>query len=93
MFSCSKENNDQKLPLLIKELIADRDGNCICDPYIDQFEWKKKMVYVLANKGPGCDSFPTFYDQNGDIIIFEAGYNSIRFFVDSRFIKNIWVCK
>jgi hypothetical protein len=90
--SCSKENKEKEIPEAIKDLMEEANKNCICDPYIDQYLWKEKIIYFLGYKGPVCDWIPTFYNEKSEQIIMEANYNLNQFFADSRLIKNIWTC-
>ncbi len=89
--SCSKENKEKEIPEAIKELI-EANKNCICDPYIDQYLWKEKVIYFLGYKGPACDWFPTFYDDKGERINMEWDYVVNHFAEESKLIKRIWSC-
>lgn len=92
--SCKKESNENSPSLnnLISE-IAKENPDCTCEPYIDQYEWKGQIVYVLGYKGPACDWFPTYYNENGVEFTMAAEYSLDDFRADSEFRKNVWNCK
>ncbi len=93
-YSCSKEKTEAPKP--IRGLILDlksKNHDCTCDPYINEYKWRNKNVYVLAYRGPACDWFPSFYDSNGQRFTLDAGYNYNTFLQESIFTKNIWTCK
>lgn len=93
LLSCSKEKTDTSKA--VEELILDLKVNnpdCTCEPYINQYVWRSKSVYILAYKGPACDWFPAFYDSNGQEFTLEAGYAYETFLPESSFEKVVWTC-
>jgi len=89
-YSCSKQKLDA--PEAIKELIS-KNTSCTCEPYIDQYFWRGQTVYVLASKGPACDSRPVYYNENGEEFNMDLGYTFESFRQEGHFVKNIWTCK
>lgn len=86
--SCSKE---EQAPEALQALT--KNTNCTCEPYVNQYLWKGKTVYVLAYKGPYCTWTAGYYDENGTKTDMEAGYSYYTFLDESQLIKNIWTCK
>ncbi|MEJ7778041.1 MAG: hypothetical protein WKF68_00510 [Daejeonella sp.] len=89
-FSCAK--GKLEVPETIKKL-TDKNADCTCEPYINQYTWESKTIYVLAYKEPSCDWKPTYYNEKGEEIKMGSGYHYDKFLEDSRLIKNIWTCK
>ena len=89
--SCTKENNEKETPETVKALMGDSE-NCVCEPYIDQYLWKGQTVYYLGYKGPLCNWFPAFYNDNGESIEMDPDYAVNHFKADSKLIKRIWTC-
>jgi hypothetical protein len=90
--SCEKaETAGSAEEVLIQEVAAD-NPNCICDPYINQYKWNNKIVYVLASKGPACNSIPTYYDANGKRFEMTQEITFDLFLQQSTLIKNVWSC-
>lgn len=88
-------------PQAIKNLIQEFQSNnpdCNCHPYIRQYIWRNKNVYVLGyndelNIQYVCDWVPVFYDSNGHQFTQRTGYNYLNFLEESSLIKDIWSCK
>lgn len=92
IFSCSKENKTKQLPLSIQQLI-DSNKSCDCLPYINEYEWQNKMVYVSSCKGPACNCSTSYYDETGKQIKFDPTYNFDNFLAEAKYIKNVWSCQ
>ena len=91
--SCSKNNDRIDAPTAIKQLIVQKSIDCECDPFVDLYSWRNQSIYVFGDRGPACDSFPRYYDQNGNAVTMPANYNFDDFLQEARRIKNIWTCK
>jgi hypothetical protein len=63
--ACKKSKSTSVEDELINKVKADNPG-CICDPYIKQYEWKGRIVYVQAVAGPACSSIPFYYNSSGE---------------------------
>ncbi|HVG11545.1 MAG TPA: hypothetical protein VM843_01020 [Flavisolibacter sp.] len=87
-----KEETPEALFVLIKQLESN-SGSCNCEPYIDQYLWKKKTVYLLGYRGPACNWIPTFYDEQGNMFSLESGYSFDAFLQEGKRIKEVWSCK
>lgn len=92
-YGCSKEKDEKTdAPAAIKELILSYT-NCTCDPYIDKYFWRDKIVYLSGCRGPACDCIAVYYDKNGEKLNMSSGYTPDNFLQESQFVKNIWSCK
>lgn len=87
-FSCKKDT-----PSPMEKAILDGTGKCACEPYINQYVWRKKAVYLSSARGPYCNSIPMYYDHNGANLTMENGYTVEDFLDESRFVANIWTCE
>ena len=96
LLSCTKENTAQyETPVAIQTLIDSysANGNCTCEPIINQYNWKGQIVYVLASRGPACNSVPIIYDKDGKMLL-AADYNSYTTFrKESKLIREVWSCR
>ncbi len=90
LIACSKM--DVEVPGQLQKVIS-MNQDCTCDPYLDQYSRDGKMVYVLAYRGPACDTKVSYYDELGEEIKMDTGYTHPDFLKESRFVKNIWTCK
>ena len=92
--ACAKEKEEtpEKLSVVIKQL-QDNNGTCSCEPYIDQYLWKNKTVYVLAYRGPACNWIPTFYNDGGEVFTLSDGYSFDAFLQEAKRIKEVWRCR
>ncbi|MEO6329692.1 MAG: hypothetical protein ABIO55_12200 [Ginsengibacter sp.] len=88
--SCRKEAVNT--PEAIKELTS-TFPDCTCQPYINQYLWRNKTVYVLAFKGPTCDWRPGYYNESGEEFKMVSSYSFDNFLQEARFLNIIWTCK
>jgi len=88
--SCSESSLE--IPDKLQDIVASQK-NCTCNPYIDQYLWQNKTVYVLGNNNPACDSRFIYYDGNGKEMVMEPGYTHAEFMNASKFLKHVWKCK
>lgn len=88
--SCTKEKLDAQL--ILKDVIAET-GDCTCEPYINQYLWKNKTVFVRAFRDPACDTRPSYYDKNGVEFEMEQGYTLDQFLKESSLTKKVWTCQ
>lgn len=89
-YSCSRDKTDA--PKAIKELIS-KINNCTCDPYIDEYLWRDKTVYIQTCGGPACNCIVSYYNKKGEEFKMDAGYTFDNFRQESRLVKHIWTCK
>lgn len=90
--ACSKDKDrTEDLPASIQTYI-DQSKSCTCEPYIDLYRWQNQDVYLLAHKGPACNTFPGYFNSKGEEIQMEEGYTLDEFMADGERIKNIWTC-
>jgi hypothetical protein len=94
LIACSKVvvTKEPEIPAAIQALI-DSNKDCTCDPYIDQYIWRSKTVFVVAARGPFCDTQPMYYDENGAESKMPEGYTLEKFRSESTLVKNVWTCK
>jgi hypothetical protein len=91
--ACSK--NETQTPAPIAALISNlksQDPDCACNPYMDQYLWNNKTVYVSSCGGPLCDCFTFLYDS----AVHQINLDSVtyqQFFQQSTLVKNVWTCK
>ena len=92
--SCSK-NNAEVYPDAINKLVSvlkSQNPDCTCDPFLNQYVWNNKTVYVSSCGGAACDCISILYDSAAHKINMDsASYQ--HFFRESVFIKNVWSCK
>lgn len=89
-FSCTEDEPEKSV--VIQKIIGNVE-NCTCDPYINEYVWENKTVYVMATKGPACNSIPAYYDENAIEFFMEDGYSYEEFIEDSILIGNVWTCQ
>ena len=92
-FSCSKDNTS--MPDAINKLIStlkSQNPDCECNPFMNQYSWENKTVYVSSCGGPACDCIATFYDSAAQKINLDSSSYQ-QFFQQSKFVKNVWTCK
>lgn len=90
LFSCAKDKLDETV--VLKSIIANHN-DCTCEPFINKYLWKNKIVYVLAFKGPTCDWTPSYFNEEGVEFNMENNYTLDNFIEESSFLKNIWTCQ
>ena len=92
--SCAKDKEEipDGLPEVIRQLESN-SGTCDCAPFIDQFLWKNKTVYLLRYRGPVCNWIPTFYDEQGHPFLLESGYSFESFLQVGKRIIEVWSCQ
>jgi hypothetical protein len=89
--ACENENHDG-IPAKLQAEI-ETIQNCSCYPWVKEYTWRGKRVFVKGNSGPACSWFPVFYDSSGEIFELPAGYSYDDFSRESRFIREVWSCK
>lgn len=89
LFSCKK---NKQIPEPLQNVIAGFTA-CNCEPYINEYKWEKKTVYMLAYKGTTCNWEPLFYDKKGNAMELPPEYSYGRFLHESELISNTWTCK
>jgi hypothetical protein len=89
-YSCAKEKQD--LPRPLKDIIASTT-NCACEPYIDEYLWRNKTVYLMSCAGPSCNCITVYYDENGVEMNVDAGYSPADFRKDAKLVADVWRCK
>jgi len=90
--ACSK--NETQTPAPIAALISNlqsQNPDCACNPYMDQYLWNDKTIYVSSCGGPLCNCIAIFYDSAAHQINLDS--TSQQFFQQSTLIKNVWTCK
>ncbi|MEX2593857.1 MAG: hypothetical protein WD426_13870 [Anditalea sp.] len=91
-FSCTEDEPEKSV--VLQKLIGNVDvENCACLPYINEYVWENKTVYVKALKGPACNWVPAYYDENGVELNMEEGYTYDEFLEDSILVENVWTCQ
>lgn len=93
--SCSKDVDDsipKPIATLIKSIKSD-NPDCTCDPYIAEYFWQNKTVYLRGFTGPTCNWIPIYYDSTGSILTMPANYTPNDFQEESSFIKTVWSCQ
>lgn len=93
--SCSKDVDDsipKPIATLIKSIKSD-NPDCTCSPYVNEYVWENKTVYVLGYKEVTCDWIPIYYDSTGTTFTMEPGYTFTNFIEESSFIKTVWSCQ
>ena len=93
LISCSREKEkprDKKLPASINAII--KENNCVCDSYIDLYNWRGQKIYLYSWYHPGCDGIPGYYDINGVQINMATGYTLDQFRVEGHVIDHVWSC-
>ena len=84
---CKKEVETTPKPIL--DLIA-KQTNCTCEPYIDEYRWQSKVVYVFSCKGPACFCGSEFYDAEGNLV--GQGLSLHDFRQGATFKRHVWSC-
>ena len=94
-YSCTKDKINAPGATIMETVSALKAENpdCTCEPYMNQYMWRDHIVYVLAYKGPLCNTFPSYYNKAGVQFNMAAGYTLDSFLAESHFLKNIWTCK
>ena len=91
VFSLCTKDNTEPLPAFVQKLIS-QNTSCECDPYINEYEWRNKTIYLLFCNGPACDCIPLYYDVNGNSITMSSGYTFENFYNESKLLKKVWKC-
>lgn len=85
-----------KLTSFEQELIwktKTENPNCICDPFINKYNYKGNIVYMKSIAGVTCNGWPTFYGENGESFDLPQGMTVAEFVAQLEFIKQIYSCK
>lgn len=93
--SCSKDVDDNTpatVTTLLNSLKSD-NPDCTCSPYVNEYVWENKTVYVLGYKEVTCDWIPIYYDSTGTILTMPANYTPNDFQEESSFVKTVWSCQ
>ncbi len=91
--ACAKEKEGPPEALLeVIQQLRSNSGTCNCEPYIDQYLWKGKTVYVLGYRGPACNWIPGFYDEQGNTFQLESGYSFDAFLQEGKRVQEVWRC-
>ncbi len=89
--SCTRDEKiPEEIPAAILAYIAD-NKDCICDPYIDLFQWKGDFIYVLQYGGPACSWVPGYFNSKGEIVTINDSLSDFK--KDARFIERVWTCQ
>lgn len=89
--ACSKKSSGDNLPAALQKL-ASQDTSCICDPYIEETQWRNQVVYFTGTRAPNCLSMPLYYNSDGVQIKMDSGYTYDDFSREAKFIKEVWSC-
>lgn len=89
-FSCAKER--QQLPKPLEDLIA-ATTNCTCTPFLDEYRWRFKTVYVWSCAGPTCNCVMLYYDKNGEQMTMPDGYGPDEFRANAKLVQHVWRCE
>ncbi|MFT3934877.1 MAG: hypothetical protein QM726_14730 [Chitinophagaceae bacterium] len=91
--ACSKDDNSNPdaINALVDTLKA--NPNCTCEPYLNEYRWQSKIIYVLGNRGAACQWIPTYYDAKAQPYILPAEYSYDMFIKEATLVKNVWTCK
>lgn len=65
--------------------------DCSCQPYIQQYEWRSKTVYVLAFLGT-CDWMLTYYNEKGEQFTMD-NTTWQAFAMEGKFMGTAWSCE
>jgi hypothetical protein len=87
--SCNREATE--IPAPIAALIS-AQTSCVCEPYIEQYRWKGKIVYISSCRGPACQCLVIFYNANGEAFQPGAGYSFDQFRQEAWFVRLVWRC-
>ena len=93
LVSCSKSEEPQDIPGAIQAIMTDSAPDCNCLPFINQYSWRGKLVFVLAYRGPACNWMPAYFDRNGNTITMESNYSYDDFLVEAFFLGEVWKCQ
>jgi hypothetical protein len=88
--ACKKDKVNNVEDELISKVKAE-NPDCLCDPFINKYEWLGRIVYVQAYMGPACSTIPAFYNNKGEKIETPSGFDE--FNAQSKLIKEVWSCK
>ena len=88
--ACKKSSIEAPEP--IQQIMA-QQTNCVCEPYIDQYTWRGKAVYVYSCNGPTCFCGAAYYDKEGNRITMPQDYSLNAFRQEAKFVRNVWRCK
>ena len=89
--ACKKNKSTSVEEELINKVKAE-NPDCTCDPFIKQYEWLGRIVYVQAYMGPACNTIPSFYNSSGEKTEVPARISFDEFIAQSTFIKDVWSC-
>ena len=91
LLGCSKDKDNNKLPGSLQAMI-DSNKNCMCYPFINEYRWHEKKVYLFGYSGSTCNWTPAYFDKDGNQITMPAGYDISQFFTEAKLIKTAWRC-
>lgn len=91
VYACTKEDNANGLPPALRAMI-DSSGNCTCEPFINKYEWREKIVYLFSVKGPACLSTPFFFNEDGTKLSLPGNYTYADFSLEAKFVAKVWEC-
>lgn len=90
--ACKKDKVNTVEDELINK-VKSENPDCICDPFINKYEWLGRIVYVQAYMGPACSTMPAFYNASGEKTEVPARISFDDFIAQSTFIKEVWSCE
>ena len=90
--ACKKDKVNTVEDELINKVKTENPG-CLCDPFINKYEWLGRIVYVQAYMGPACSTMPAFYNSKGEKTEVPARRGFDEFLAQSTFIEEVWSCK
>ena len=92
IFACSKKNDTPAdLPPAIKTF-TEGTTDCGCEPFVDLYDWRDQLVYVINCKGPACNCAVVYYDEEGVFLTMADGYSFDQFRADAKFRQHVWDC-
>src|SRR4051812_29174245 len=89
--SCSKDKIDAPEP--IRELIADsRNCHSDCPSIVDNYLWRNQTVYIYTCNGPTCNCIVSYYNDKGEKLTMDQGYQYDNFLQEAKLVKHVWKC-
>lgn len=91
LHACTKEKEQLDLanePDSVRQHITE---NCTCDPRVGLFKWDDRVLYVHWYIGPACNTFFSFYNEDGSQLDLSAEEQQA-FWEHKELVKMIWVC-
>lgn len=90
--ACKKDKVNNVEDELINK-VKTENPDCLCDPFINKYEWLGRITYVQAYMGPACSTMPAFYNSKGEKTEVPARISFDEFIAQSKFIEEVWSCK